>query len=158
MHNLGFTFRQEQEFFLFCWTYGPALGAVPTRIRWVQSLFSGVKRPGRETDHSPTSSAEVKNELSYTSFPPICLHSVDRHTTVPYFPGLLFPSSFFCTCNITGLSLTKWYSVLYLVLFIHQIRTAILAHHVLLVTPTTPNIWALSFSPLFQTPFNFMDC
>jgi hypothetical protein len=29
-------------------------------------LHVGVKRPGRETDHSPPSSAEVKNEWSYT--------------------------------------------------------------------------------------------
>ena len=41
--------------------------------------FPGVKRPGRETDHLPTSSSEVKNEWSYTSTPPICLHGVDRH-------------------------------------------------------------------------------
>jgi hypothetical protein len=41
--------------------------------------FPGVKRPGRETDHSPTSSAEVKNEFNYTSAPPLSLHGVDRH-------------------------------------------------------------------------------
>jgi hypothetical protein len=31
--------------------------------------FPGVKRPGREADHSPPSSAEVKNAWSYTSTP-----------------------------------------------------------------------------------------
>jgi hypothetical protein len=31
--------------------------------------FPGVKRPGREADHSPPSSAEVKNAWSYTSIP-----------------------------------------------------------------------------------------
>jgi len=30
----------------------------------------GVERPGREADHSSTSSAEVKNEWSYTTIPP----------------------------------------------------------------------------------------
>jgi len=35
----------------------------------------GVKRPGREDDHSPPSSAEV-NAWSYTSTPPIRLHGV----------------------------------------------------------------------------------
>jgi hypothetical protein len=30
-----------------------------------------VKRPGREADHSPPSSAEVKNAWSYTSIPPV---------------------------------------------------------------------------------------
>jgi hypothetical protein len=38
--------------------------------------FPGVKRPGREADHSPPSSAEVKNAWGYTSTPPICLHDV----------------------------------------------------------------------------------
>jgi hypothetical protein len=38
--------------------------------------FLGVKRPRREADHSPPSSAEVKNELSYTFTPPIRLHGV----------------------------------------------------------------------------------
>jgi hypothetical protein len=33
-------------------------------------LFRGVKRPGLEADHSSPSSAEVKNEWSYTSTPP----------------------------------------------------------------------------------------
>jgi hypothetical protein len=37
--------------------------------------FSGVKRPEREIDHSPPSSAEVKNAWSYTSTP-ICLLGV----------------------------------------------------------------------------------
>jgi hypothetical protein len=31
---------------------------------------------GGETDHSPSSSVEVKNAWSYTSTPPICLHGV----------------------------------------------------------------------------------
>jgi hypothetical protein len=36
----------------------------------------GEKRPEREADHSPPSSAEVKNAWSYTSTPPIHLHGV----------------------------------------------------------------------------------
>jgi hypothetical protein len=35
-----------------------------------------VKRPEREADHSPPSSAEVKNAWSYTSTPPIRLYGV----------------------------------------------------------------------------------
>jgi hypothetical protein len=38
--------------------------------------FPGVKRPGRRADHSPPSSAEVKNAWSYTSTHPIRLHGV----------------------------------------------------------------------------------
>jgi hypothetical protein len=36
----------------------------------------GVKRPGREADHSRPSSAEVKDAWSYTSTLPIRLHGV----------------------------------------------------------------------------------
>jgi hypothetical protein len=35
----------------------------------VSRMALGVKQPGRETDHSPPSSAEVKNVWSYTSAP-----------------------------------------------------------------------------------------
>jgi len=48
----------------------PALGPTQPPIQWVRgALFLGVKRPGREADHSPPSSAEVKNAWSYTSTP-----------------------------------------------------------------------------------------
>jgi hypothetical protein len=40
-------------------------------IQWVPSALSaGVKRPGREADHSPPTSAEVKNTWIYTPTPP----------------------------------------------------------------------------------------
>jgi hypothetical protein len=35
-----------------------------------------IKRPGREADHSPPSSAEVKNVWSYTSTHAICVNGV----------------------------------------------------------------------------------
>jgi hypothetical protein len=38
--------------------------------------FPGVKRPGGEADHSPPSSAEVKNAWSYTFTPPTRLQGV----------------------------------------------------------------------------------
>ena len=34
--------------------------------------------PGLEADHSLASSANVKNEWSHSSIPPVCLHGVDR--------------------------------------------------------------------------------
>jgi hypothetical protein len=40
------------------------------------ALSLGVKRPVRETDHSPPSSAEDKNVWRYTSTPPTRLHGV----------------------------------------------------------------------------------
>jgi hypothetical protein len=36
----------------------------------------GIKRPGREADHSLPSSVEIKNAWSYTSTPPVGLHDV----------------------------------------------------------------------------------
>jgi hypothetical protein len=41
-----------------------------------RGFFPGVKRPGREADHSPPSSAKVKNAWSYTSTPPVRLHGM----------------------------------------------------------------------------------
>jgi hypothetical protein len=41
------------------------------------SILSGAKWPGREADHSPVSSAEVKNTWSYT-LTPIRLYGVQR--------------------------------------------------------------------------------
>jgi hypothetical protein len=47
-----------------------ALGPTQLPIQWVPGALSlGVKRPGREADHSPPSSAELKTEWSYTSTP-----------------------------------------------------------------------------------------
>jgi hypothetical protein len=46
-------------------------------IQWVPGALSlVVKWPGREADHSPPSGAEVKNEWSYISAPPVRLHGV----------------------------------------------------------------------------------
>jgi len=44
----------------------------------VQAFFPGVKRSGREVDHSSSCSAKVKNKRSYTSAPPVYLHNVNR--------------------------------------------------------------------------------
>jgi hypothetical protein len=46
-------------------------------IQWVPwALSLGVKWPGCEADHSPPSSADVKNAWSYNSTPTIRLHGV----------------------------------------------------------------------------------
>jgi hypothetical protein len=55
---------------LFTTASGPALGPTQPPIQRVrEALYRGVKRPGSETDHSPPSSAEIKNAWSYTSTP-----------------------------------------------------------------------------------------
>jgi hypothetical protein len=61
--------------FLFDTVSTAVLGPTQLPIHWVlKALSLGVKKPGRDADHSPPSSAEVKNAWNYTSIPPICLH------------------------------------------------------------------------------------
>jgi hypothetical protein len=43
--------------------------------------FAWVKRPGREVNHLPPPSTEVKNVWSYTPTHPTCLDDVDRNYT-----------------------------------------------------------------------------
>jgi hypothetical protein len=51
-----------KEIFLYTTASRPALGPTLLSIQWVLGIiFPGVKRPGREADHSPPFSAEVKN-------------------------------------------------------------------------------------------------
>jgi hypothetical protein len=57
--------------FLFSTSSRPVLGSTKPPIRWVMgALFPEVKRPGREVDHSPKTTAEVKKTCIYTSTPP----------------------------------------------------------------------------------------
>jgi hypothetical protein len=56
----------------------------------IDSGFSSVlKRPRRDVNHPSSSTAEIKNEWSYTSTPPIWLHGVNRDS----FTHLYFLSS-----------------------------------------------------------------
>jgi hypothetical protein len=49
----------------------PTLGSTQPPMKWVMAaLSSGLKRPGREADHSPPTSGEVKKTWVYTSTPP----------------------------------------------------------------------------------------
>jgi hypothetical protein len=72
-----FDSRRELGIFLFTTLSRTSLEPIQPPIQRVSGVPSlGVKRPGREADHSPPSSAEVKNAWSYTSTPPIRLHGV----------------------------------------------------------------------------------
>jgi hypothetical protein len=78
LDDQGFESRRELGIFLFTTASRPALGPTQPPIKWVPGAFSlGIKQPGRETDHSPPSSAEVKNAWSYTSTHPVCLNGVE---------------------------------------------------------------------------------
>jgi hypothetical protein len=58
---LGFDSQRWLGIFLFTTASRTALGLTQPPIQWVPGVLSlGVKRPRREADHSPPSSAEVK--------------------------------------------------------------------------------------------------
>jgi hypothetical protein len=59
-----------------CVKNGSGAHRVCYQVGTMASFPGGVKRPGREADHSPPSDAEVKNAWSYTSTAPICLNGV----------------------------------------------------------------------------------
>jgi len=58
---LGFDSWWRLEIFLFTTAFRMALGPTQPPVEQVPGALSlGVKRPGREADHSPPCSAEVK--------------------------------------------------------------------------------------------------
>jgi hypothetical protein len=63
------------ELFLSDTASRPALGPTHLPVQWVLgALTRGVKRPGHQSNHSPPTSAEVKNACSHISTPLIRLH------------------------------------------------------------------------------------
>jgi hypothetical protein len=55
----------------------PALGPKQSLVHWVSGALTPERKwLGREAEHLPPPSAEVKIAWSYTSIPPIRLHSV----------------------------------------------------------------------------------
>jgi len=73
----GFKPRKRLGIFLFTTASRPVLGPTQPPTQWVaETLSPSVKRPGREADHSPPSSADVTKAWSYTSTPSIRFHSV----------------------------------------------------------------------------------
>jgi len=70
---------QGQETALFSETSRQALRPVQPPIQLVmEALSPGLKRPGREFDHSPPYRAKMKNDWNHTWTPPISLHVVQR--------------------------------------------------------------------------------
>jgi hypothetical protein len=74
---LGFDYEWGLGIFLFTTVSRMALGPTQPPIQWVLGDLSlGVKQPVHEADHSPPSSAKVKNVWSYNSTPPKRLHGM----------------------------------------------------------------------------------
>jgi hypothetical protein len=68
--GVGVRVTVGSRIFLFSKSSIPALRPTQPPIQWVPGVLSlGVKRPGREADHSPPTSAEVKKMWLYTSTP-----------------------------------------------------------------------------------------
>jgi hypothetical protein len=62
--------RSNDGIFFFATASRETLGPTQPLIQWVPApVTPGVKRPAREVEHSPSSSAEIKNPWSYTSTP-----------------------------------------------------------------------------------------
>jgi hypothetical protein len=67
-------FPAGQEFFLVSTASRPALGLTQFPVQWMSGALSvGAKQPGCEADHSPPSSAEVKNGGAIPPFPHMSL-------------------------------------------------------------------------------------
>jgi hypothetical protein len=72
-----FDTRQSLGNFLFTTVSRPALGPANPPIQWVEGKLSlEIKRPWREADHSPPSSAEVKEYVTLYLHYPVRLHGV----------------------------------------------------------------------------------
>jgi hypothetical protein len=70
LDDRGFESRQGLRIFLFTTVSVTALEPTQPPVQWVPGAISvGVKRPERETDNSPPTSAEVNNARSYNSTP-----------------------------------------------------------------------------------------
>jgi hypothetical protein len=74
----------QEEICLFSKPSRPSPGPAQAPLRKIiGELLSVVTRTGRETDHSPPSNAEGKNEWSYTSTPP-CAFIVYKEVTYTF--------------------------------------------------------------------------
>jgi hypothetical protein len=76
-HDQEFESRQGLGIFLLTTASTSALGPTQPPIQWLPAVLSlGIKRPGREADHSPPSNAEVKECVELYLHSPIPLHGV----------------------------------------------------------------------------------
>jgi len=76
LDDQGFEYRQGLEIFLYTTASRTTLGSIQPIQQVPGALSLEVKRQGCEDDHTPQSSAEVKNVWSYASISSMCLHGV----------------------------------------------------------------------------------
>jgi hypothetical protein len=75
----GSNSSRKIEIFIFSELPRPAMGPPSFLLNEYRAYFSAVKRAGCVEYHSPPSTAQIKNEWSYSSTPNIRLHSVYRY-------------------------------------------------------------------------------
>ena len=63
------------------------LGSTQPPVPRIRGLFSRVEWPGREANHTPPFSCQVRNECNSTSAPPICFHGKERED-LTFFMGV----------------------------------------------------------------------
>jgi hypothetical protein len=73
----GFESQQVQQIFLCHRTPRPARRLTQPPVRSVLQYVTASKATGRQVHHSYPFTTEVKNQWSYTSFPPISPHGVE---------------------------------------------------------------------------------
>jgi hypothetical protein len=77
VEDAGIEFQQGQE--IFSSPKRPVrLWGSPSPFNGYHGFSTGETLPGREGDHSPLSSAEVKTECSFAETPLTCLHGTCR--------------------------------------------------------------------------------
>jgi hypothetical protein len=97
---VGFDSRRGLGIFLFTITSRKALGPTQPPILWVPAALSVmIKRPGREAEHSPSSSAEVRwvDQYLHSPITPSWRGAQLKRrtgTTLLYFPGWRWVVSF----------------------------------------------------------------
>jgi hypothetical protein len=78
-----------KRLFFYCTASRPALRPTQPPIQFVpEALSPGVKGPGREADHSPPTSAEIKNGGAIPPLPP--RHDVVLNYLINYVQGNLY--------------------------------------------------------------------
>jgi hypothetical protein len=75
----GSNSSRNTEIFIFSKAPRPTMGPPSFLLNEYRDYFSAVKWAESVEYHSPPSTAQIKNEWSYSSTPNICLHSVGRY-------------------------------------------------------------------------------
>jgi hypothetical protein len=84
---LCFDFWRRLGIFLFTTAFRPTLGPTQPPIKWVPgAVLLGIKWPGREADHSPPASAEVKERPSTPSWRAVQLKHRDNFMFTLWMP------------------------------------------------------------------------